>query len=142
MFIILKNIIFFKIFNNSNLNEFVNQTNDKNNEYTSKDSIIARNNILTTLDNKGKNVFYYLQNIYKELTFIRMKGTGSSKTLNKNINKYSLEYGDNSISIDDNITSIDDIQIENSNHSRKYYDYLDTLTIFSLSFLYILSFSD
>ena len=114
--------IYNNLFNNSNLNEFVNQTSD---EYTSNDSIIARNNILTTLDNKGKNVFYYLQNIYKELTFIRMKGTGSSKTLNKNINKYSLEYGDKSISIDDNITSIDDIKIENSNHSKKYYDYLD-----------------
>lgn len=39
-------------------------------------SILNQNNMLNLKDKLGHNVFYYLQNMYKELSFIRMNGSG------------------------------------------------------------------
>lgn len=39
-------------------------------------SLLNQNNMLNLKDKLGHNVFYYLQNMYKELSFIRMNGSG------------------------------------------------------------------
>lgn len=40
-------------------------------------SLLNQNNMLNLKDKLGHNVFYYLQNMYKELSFIRMNGSGA-----------------------------------------------------------------
>lgn len=70
-------------FNNSNLGEFI-EKDKKNGGYKSK-SLLAKGGILEAIDNKGKNVFFYLQNIYKELSFIRRFGGGSMSSNTDNI---------------------------------------------------------
>ena len=67
------NDIYQHIFNNSGIDEFVKR--DSNGK-------IIKNNIPTiadfskVLDDKGKNVFYYLQNMYRELQVIRKLDAG------------------------------------------------------------------
>lgn len=57
------------LFNNSNLGEFED-----------KKGKILKTGLLDSLDNKGKNIFFYLQNIYKELSYIRQYGFNGGGT--------------------------------------------------------------
>ena len=64
------------MYNGSNLNEYI-----KKNKLEKKSSSILTNSLNITTDNFGRNIFYYLQNMYRELSFIRQtggmgKGTG------------------------------------------------------------------
>lgn len=63
------------MFNGSNINEFIKQNKlDKNK--TESTGLLARGFDKIT-DGYGKNIFYYLQNMYKELSYIRQYGTMS-----------------------------------------------------------------
>lgn len=53
------------LFNNSNLGD------------TTEKSSKLKSGLLDSMDNKGHNVFFYLQNIYKELSYMRQYGFGS-----------------------------------------------------------------
>lgn len=70
-------------FNNSNLGEFI-EKDKKNGGYKSK-SLLTKGGLLEAIDNRGKNVFFYLQNIYKELSFIRRFGSSGSGNINNDI---------------------------------------------------------
>ena len=77
------------VFNNSNLGEFSGK--DK------KGISSIKGGLLGALDNKGKNVFFYLQNIYKELTFIRRYGggigSGQGRTIMTDFDSYTSYNG-------------------------------------------------
>lgn len=59
------------MFNGSNLNEYI-----KKNKLERKSSSILTNSLNGTVDNFGRNIFYYLQNMYRELSFIRQYNGG------------------------------------------------------------------
>ncbi len=60
------------MFNGSNLNEYI-----KENKLEKKSSSILTNSLNETTDKFGRNIFYYLQNMYRELSFIRQFGGGN-----------------------------------------------------------------
>lgn len=55
------------LFNGSNLNEYVKKNNS-----------VLTNSLNSMLDNTGHNIFFYLQNIYRELSFMRQMGRGGN----------------------------------------------------------------
>lgn len=63
------NSIMHYLFNGSNIDEFI-----KENKLEKKYSSVLTNNLNATVDNYGRNIFFYLQNIYKELSFMRQYG--------------------------------------------------------------------
>ena len=70
--------------NGFGINEFGPMYRGKKN--TKFKSPLVRNNLLETVDNKGRNVFFYLQNMYKELVNIRTKnirGTSGEDILDR-----------------------------------------------------------
>lgn len=70
-------------FNNSNLGEFSNKKNAKN----------IGGSLLSSVDNKGHNVFFYLQNIYKELSFMRRFGQGNSSISDEEVSRIIMSDG-------------------------------------------------
>ncbi|MGL5330396.1 MAG: hypothetical protein ACRDD7_14090, partial [Peptostreptococcaceae bacterium] len=72
------------LFNNSNIGEFLEK--DKKNGGYKSNSLLAKGGLLNAIDNKGKNVFYYLQQMYRELSYIRQYGLpgGSSVDAGRN----------------------------------------------------------
>lgn len=75
--------IYHYLFNDSKIDEFIKR--NKDGKIT--DSMSLTGNLAKSVDDKGQNVFYYLQNIYKELSYIRQYGPNagsSSRTVNYN----------------------------------------------------------
>lgn len=73
--------IFNMLHNNFNPDEFL--TKNKNGKIKSINSALNGSSLALALDDKGHNVFYYLQNMYRELMFIRQAGTGvGNSTIN------------------------------------------------------------
>lgn len=88
-------------FNNSNLGEFADNKKSK-----TKGGVL-----LSAVDNKGRNIFFYLQNIYKELSFIRRfngSGNGNSSLLDEEVSRIIMPDG---TSHTFNRHSLDDIDI-------------------------------
>ena len=77
-----KNGKFNQLFNNSRYNEFASEIYDKNGKLVKNKKGVKTsfntNVLLDTKDNTGHNIFYYLQNMYKNLDFIRRFGFGGS----------------------------------------------------------------
>lgn len=67
--------IFQNLFNESGIDEYI-ERNKKTGEIKSGNGLLGGMNLLKTKDNLGHNIFYYLQNMYKELNFIRRAGSG------------------------------------------------------------------
>lgn len=68
------------MFNGSNINEFIKE-NKLDKGKTQSTSLLARGFDKIT-DTYGKNIFYYLQNMYRELSYIRQYGTMSGNNNN------------------------------------------------------------
>lgn len=83
-----ENSIYKMLFNNSNLSEYVKT--DKTTGITTPKGVYG--NLLSVEDKKGHNIFYYLENINKELTWIRLRGTNGS--VSSNTNYYNNNYVD------------------------------------------------
>ena len=58
------------LFNNANHNQFAKELNGKKNKKAEKTSFNT-NLLLDTKDNYGKNIFFYMQSMYKELNYMR-----------------------------------------------------------------------
>jgi len=69
-----KGSIFSRLFDNSEIDKYVEK--DKHGDKYKATSGIIGNNLASTKDDKGHNLFYYLQNMYLELTHLRRFGTG------------------------------------------------------------------
>lgn len=71
--------IYGRLFDNSRANEHLEKdrylSTDRNVVYTDSEMNI-KSKLVSQLDNLGHNVFYYLQNMYRELTYLRKYGTG------------------------------------------------------------------
>lgn len=81
------------LFNNSG----ISKTADKNKE-TSKNSIVQSiPNIKTITDNKGNNVFYYLQNMYKQLVMLNSGSYGGNGVSRRPVNTV-VDYNGNTTS--------------------------------------------
>lgn len=78
------------IFNNFDAGEFIDK---KGNPIGG----LGSNNLLKTLDNKGNNIFYYLQNIWKELIYIK-------RNRNPVSDDRTILYGNESYNPNDNYT--------------------------------------
>ena len=65
------------MYNNSNIDEFI-----KKNKLEKTSSSVLTNSLNVTKDKFGHNIFYYLQNIYKELSFMRQYGKGGGTPTN------------------------------------------------------------
>lgn len=72
------NSIMHYLFNGSNINEFI-----KENKLEKKSSSVLTNSLNATVDNYGRNIFFYLQNIYKELSYMRQYGNPVGTPPNK-----------------------------------------------------------
>ena len=103
-----ENSIYKMLFNNSNLSEYVKT--DKTTGITTPKGVYG--NLLSVEDKKGHNIFYYLENINKELTWIRLRGTNGSAS--SNTNYYNNDYVDVSTGYDsysvDLINSFEDLK--------------------------------
>ena len=73
---------FNQLFNNSRYNEFASEVYDKNGKLVKNKKGVKTsfntNILLDSKDNTGHNIFYYLQNMYKNLDFIRRFGLGGN----------------------------------------------------------------
>lgn len=84
------------LFNNSDMEEFVIDPKKKS---KNKSSIGGMKSLVDTIDNRGKNVFFYLQNIYKELYNIRLGSVGGSRSQNGILYTSNDDFIDTSTSI-------------------------------------------
>lgn len=109
------------LFDGSDINSHVRK--DKDDKFTTKTGVLA-NDITLKLDDKGHNLFYYLQNMYKELTYLRKfgSGVGGPDTIRSN-NDITVT---NSRGITSNVNgraNIDtDVTIENRSGRSRYQD--------------------
>lgn len=118
--------VYNNLFNGSN--EMIGRKD--NGDLNDKKNPFAKYNLANTKDNKGHNVFYYLQNMYKELSFIRRTGgMGNSSTSNtKKLNPLLMQNGQFISSNNSKPLTIEDILIpdsssllkENRNKARHY----------------------
>ena len=91
------------LFNGFNSGEFLDKKGDGT---TTTSGGLGSSSLLKTLDKKGNNIFYYLQNMYKELTAIRQNGLGSSSSSKSKIlygdSEYTMPTSSNGITLADN----------------------------------------
>lgn len=97
------------LYNGFNPSEYANEKDGKLN--TNK-SVLKSNALNEILDNKGKNIFYYLQNMYRELIFIRENGISGSNR--RNLSTPEILDSSGNIIRNARPVSIDDITIPDS----------------------------
>lgn len=67
--------IYNALFDNSGIDKYVTRDKRDPSIITGSTGILGANGLVKQLDNYGHNIFYYFQNVYKELTYMRKYGT-------------------------------------------------------------------
>lgn len=108
------NSIYNYLYNNFNPDEFIKRDSETNKIKDVKNNLLSKFNIKDIKDNLGRNIFFYLQNIYKELTFIRRAGVNGTNEIQE-----PIVETDNSIYTPLNKLKFSDVKIPESTANVK-----------------------